>query len=182
VTGSVANGPPSSSEAFGRERPRPPLRPLAAGAAAALPGDVPAGAFVAELVGGPAGVSPLVDHVPNTELLVWIDAVAAAHAASVGQSRDWLVERGLMWFVARHEIDYLAEVHGEDHLLLATWVDRFGRTTSWRRTEILRPSDAVTVGRASTRWVLVDLRSRRPSRIPDSIRGAFQLEDAAGHG
>ena len=59
-----------------------------------------------------------------------------------------------------------------DRLILATWVEKLGRTSLVRATRILR-EDGTALTRASSRWALVDLASRRPTAIPDAVRAAL---------
>jgi acyl-CoA thioester hydrolase len=118
-------------------------------------------------------LSNVIDHVSNVEYVRWLDRAAELHADSIGDTRRRLLEQGLMWFVARHEIDYLAEAHLGDELLIATWVRDMKRIRSWRETIILRPDDQTMVCRASTLWVLVDLTTRRPVRIPAETARRF---------
>ncbi|MBT8485714.1 MAG: acyl-CoA thioesterase, partial [Phycisphaerae bacterium] len=72
-----------------------------------------------------------------------------------------------------HEIDYRAEAHAGDELVVATWVERIARVKAWRSTLVVRPSDETVVCTASTLWVLVDLARRRPIRIPATMVGAL---------
>lgn len=116
----------------------------------------------------------IVGHVSNTEYVRWLDRAAELHSDAVGYTRDRLLDEGLMWFVARHEIDYLAEVWSGDELVIATWVRDMRRVRSWRGYAIVRPSDETVVCRAATLWVLVHLASRRPVQIPPSMVESFR--------
>jgi acyl-CoA thioester hydrolase len=118
--------------------------------------------------------SRIVDHVSNVEYLRWLDRAAELHMDSMGWTREALLETGRMWFVARHEIDYLAEAHAGDELHLATWVRDLRRAKSWRETVIWRGAadsddEPCMVCSASTLWVLVDLQTRRPCRVPPDM-------------
>jgi acyl-CoA thioester hydrolase len=124
-------------------------------------------------------LSRAVAHVSNVEYVKWLDRAAELHADALGYTRQRMLGDGLMWFVARHEIDYLAEVWPDDHLVLATWVRDMSRVKSWRDYVIIRHSaspgtDDVVVCRASTLWVLVDLDRRRPVRISADMVHSFQ--------
>lgn len=119
----------------------------------------------------------VVNHVPNTEFVEWIDRIAELHSDWVGYTRPILASRGLMWFVARHEIDYRAEVWPGDELIAATWVGETRRVRSWREVVVYRPTDTAVVTAARTLWVLVDLETRRPMRIPDEMNRAFTDTD-----
>ena len=129
--------------------------------------------FVCDLRPGEADAGETIAHVANTEYLRWLDRAAQLHADELGYTRAWLLDRGVMWFVARHEIDYLAEVWPGDAMLLATWVRDMHRVRSWRDYVIYRPADETVVCRAATLWVLVDLKTRRPTRIPAEMLEAF---------
>jgi acyl-CoA thioester hydrolase len=114
-------------------------------------------------------LSDTVAHVSNVEFVRWLDRAAELHADSVGLTRARLLDDGLMWFVARHEVDYRAEAHAGDALVVATWVRDVRRVKSWRRTVVMRPADGRIVCEAATLWVLVHLASRRPVRIPPDM-------------
>lgn len=158
----------------------PPLEPapgLAPPAALAIPHPRP---FAMRLVAEADTVSRAVAHVNNVEYVRWIDRAAELHADALGWSRARMAGEGRMWFVARHEVDYRAEVFPGDELHLFTWVRTLGRSASWRDTEIVRARDGARVCGASTCWAFVDLATRRPARVPTEMRAAFDpLEPAA---
>ncbi len=132
--------------------------------------DPPADAFLADLAVHPAQLSPTIPHVSNVEYVRWLDRAAELHSDAAGLTRPVMLEAGVMWFVARHEIDYRAEVWGDDRLVVATWVHRYARVKAYRETRVVRPADDTVVMEASTLWVLVDLDKRKPVRIPDDWR------------
>ena len=117
--------------------------------------------------------SALVAHANNVVILGWIDLAASRHGDAVGAARSDLAARGRMWFVARHEIDYLAESFVGDALVFATWTPKVGRTSLVRETRIVRAADRATVVRATSRWAHVDLATRRPAPIADAVRTAL---------
>lgn len=129
--------------------------------------------FLCDLRIGDGVLSDGIAHVSNIEYLRWVDMAAQLHADSLGYTRAHLVDSGVMWFVARHEIDYMAEVWPGDRLVLATWVRNMKRVKSWRDYVIYRPSDEMIVCRAATLWVLINLATRRPTRIPDEMIRRF---------
>jgi len=69
--------------------------------------------------------------------------------------------------VVRHEIDYLASAYQDDELQLATWiVDWDQKLRMTRRFQLRRPSDGVTLLRAQTTFVCIELSSGKPKRMP----------------
>ena len=134
--------------------------------------------FGLRLVPSADGVSREVAHINNVEFVRWIDRAAELHADSLGHTRELLLASGRMWFVARHEVDYRAEVFPGDELHVFTWIRSVSRVTSWRDTTILRARDGAVVCSASTCWALVDLATRKPARIPAEMLLAFEPLEA----
>jgi acyl-CoA thioester hydrolase len=130
--------------------------------------------FVCDITVGRDQLSRSIDHVSNIEYVRWLDRAAELHADSLGFSRQRLIEQGMMWFVARHEIDYLAEAWLGDRLVIATWVRDIRKVKSWRDYVIGRAADGAPICRASTLWVLVDLESRKPIRIGPAMVELFR--------
>jgi acyl-CoA thioester hydrolase len=144
-------------------------------------GEIPHPApFLCDLAIAPHEVSRAIPHVSNVEYVRWLDRAAELHSDSLGYTRRRMLDDGVMWFVARHEIDYLAEVWPRDELVVATWVRDFDRVKSWRDYVILRPGDDSIVCRAATLWVYVDLARRRPVRVPRAMVEAFRPLTARG--
>ncbi len=116
-----------------------------------------------------------VDHVNNIEYLRWVDKGSQLHCDASGWARKRLLDAGIMWFVARHEIDYRSEAIASDALLLTTWVDDIRRVKSWRTSQIHALGETPRlVCECKTLWVLVELDSRRPTAIPHEMATALQ--------
>jgi acyl-CoA thioester hydrolase len=160
---------------------------------AALPAELlataPSRVFACAHRVGAEEVSALVPHANNIVILGWIDRIAELHGAHAGAARETVAREGRMWFVARHEIDYLGESFVGDELVIATWIEKLGRTSLTRTTVIAKKSEGVddagvaAVGaqstilvRASSRWAFVDLATRRPAAIPEDVRRALMGE------
>lgn len=133
--------------------------------------------FLGRLIVGAEDLSRLVPHANNVEYLRWIDRIAELHADRLGHTRARLLEGGRCFFVARHEVDYLAECWEGETLLVATWVRSMRKTTSWRDTLIVRPADGAAICRGSTLWAFVDMQTRRPARIPEAMIADFDPLD-----
>jgi acyl-CoA thioesterase FadM len=145
--------------------------PIARLATATLPADVPRDlAFAVAHTVDARETSALVPHANNIVILGWIDTLASRHGDAVGAARHELAARGRMWFVARHEIDYLGEAFVGDELLLVTWLESLGRTSLVRQSRIVRADDGRELTRARSRWAHVDLATRRPTAIDEGVR------------
>jgi len=114
-------------------------------------------------------------HVSNIVYLRWIQDVALAHSTAVGLDVEAYRAMGGVFFVRRHEIDYLRPVLRGDHLLLRTWIDSVFAAKCLRGTEIFKVDDGkeTLVARSMTTWGFVEIATGRPTRIPVPIRDAF---------
>lgn len=162
---------------------RPPLAPAPDAWPAAWPNaltsEIPhPSPYVCRLRITPDQLSRSIPHVSNIEYVRWLDRAAELHANDVGAAWRDLFATGRMWFVARHEIDYLAELWEGDDVLIATWVRAFHRVKSWRDSLIVRPADGTLICRASTLWVMVDLANRKPCRIEQAMAERFAPLDS----
>lgn len=126
-------------------------------------------------------LSQTVAHVNNVTYLQWVDQVAERAGEVLGHTRAHLAEINRMWFVARHEIDYLAETFEGDVVRAATWIiDR--RRSSCRRATMMwtqHDSKERTIARAVSTWTWIDLERRRPSRMPENIIRLIDTLEAA---
>ncbi len=127
-------------------------------------------AFLAPIVIAPHELSQTVAHANNIAMAAWVDRLAELHADANGASRASQVAAGRVWFVARHEIDYLGEAFFGDDLIGATWIASMGRTTLMRECAVFRREGATGQFRqllaSTSRWAYVDLASRKPIAMP----------------
>ncbi|MGB8327218.1 MAG: acyl-CoA thioesterase [Steroidobacteraceae bacterium] len=106
-------------------------------------------------------------HVNNAVYLQWLDRAAWSHSASLGIPLETCValRRGM---AAHHlEIDYERAGMPGDRVQVATWIvgtDRRLRVT--RRFQLRRAPDGVTLARARTDYVCMNLDSGRAARMP----------------
>jgi acyl-CoA thioester hydrolase len=105
-----------------------------------------------------------------------VQDAAVAHSEAVGLGLAGYRQRGAVFVVTRHEIDYLRPALAGDELEVGTQVFATGPASAQRYTTIRRVSDAGLLARAVTSWAFIDLRSRRPARIPEDVRSRFTIE------
>ena len=115
-------------------------------------------------------------HASNIAYVRWIQDVALSHSVAVGLDVDAYRAIGAVFFVRRHEFDYLRPALRGDRLEVRTWIDSIFAAKCLRGTEILKISDSgetTIIARAMTTWGCVEMTSGRPTRIPQAIRDAF---------
>ena len=129
-----------------------------------------------------SSLSESVPHVNNVAYLSWIDRIAEQAGEVFGHDRMQLAREGRVWFAARHEVDYLAEVFEGHELVAATWIHDHRRTSCRRDTVIHRVEDDRPVARARSTWTWIDLETRRPCRMPAELVQALDPLQGAGSG
>jgi len=133
--------------------------------------------FTMRLAVNDSHMGSIIRHVPNTEYIRWVEVLSMRHSDALGYDGQWYKKHNRIWYIRRHEIDYLAEVLCGDDLVMATWIGEDSPVTVHRHSVVYRPADACVVCRAVTVWVLVSRDSRRPIRIDDEMRRRFLSHD-----
>jgi len=106
-------------------------------------------------------------HANNAVYVTWLEQCAWQHSQSLGLGIDDYRRLDRAMAVLRHEIDYLAAAYADDRLQLGTWIsDSDQRLKMTRRFQLVRPADGVTLLRAQTTFVCIELSSGRPRRMP----------------
>jgi acyl-CoA thioester hydrolase len=109
-------------------------------------------------------------HVNHAVYLNYFEHARFEALKQAGFGWDTLSERGWAIFVVRIEVDYLAESHREDQLLIRTWADSFRRTSMVLGQEMIRDDGSGTVV-ARARVVAVWIGpNRKPMRVPPDVQ------------
>ncbi|MBX3205917.1 MAG: acyl-CoA thioesterase [Labilithrix sp.] len=114
-------------------------------------------------------------HASNIAYVRWIQQVAIAHSTAVGLDFEAYRKLGGVFFIRRHEIDYLRPVLRTDRVEVRTWIDS-ATAVKCKRATVMANQDGTVVARAMTTWGYVDTARGRPVRIPDVIRTAFMVK------
>ena len=137
---------------------------------------VPDDAFTLALTIDESHLSTIIPHVTNLEYVRWLEVAAGAHAEALGYDDDWYVQNNLIWFVGRHEVDYLAELFVGDEIVIATWVEAMSKSRANRRYAMCRRGDMKPVCTAMTIWILVSRDRHRPVRVAPEMAQKFGFE------
>jgi len=138
----------------------------------------PQDAFVHRFVVPASDVDEL-GHAGNVAWVRWITEAAGAHSLAAGLDLAAYRAMGMLWIVRRHEIDYLVPALGGEAIEASTWVVSLRGATSVRRTELCRARDGAVLARAATTWVLIDLASGAPRRIPAELLARYGFKPRA---
>lgn len=113
------------------------------------------------------------EHANNAAYVNWMQAAAIAHSTAQGWPSQRYWDASYAWVARSHRIDYLQPALAGDRIVVRTWVADMQRVSSLRRYEIVRESDGAVLARAETRWAFIDLKSRKPVRIPAVVQADF---------
>jgi acyl-CoA thioester hydrolase len=112
-------------------------------------------------------------HVNNEVYLRWLLEAASAHSASVGYPTSRFVELGAGFVVRRHELEYLLPVFLNDEIKVETWNQYFEGASGFRSYEIVNSKSGKAVLTAKSKFVYVDLKTGRPTAVPEFIVRVF---------
>ncbi len=134
---------------------------------------VPPQAFEHSLIVAPTDIDEL-GHANNVVWIRWINEAALAHTEAVGVGPNACLAQKMAWVVRRHDVEYLLPALEGEKLEVFTWPETLKGVTSLRRTLFRR--EGKVLARAETTWILVDLTSTKPKRIPEDFLRAFGFE------
>jgi acyl-CoA thioester hydrolase len=136
--------------------------------------------FVIDLVVGAEDIDGL-GHANNAVYVTWLERCAWRHSQQLGLDLTEYRRLDRAMAVVRHEIDYLASAYENDELELATWIVDWDRKLKMtRRFQLRRPADGVTLLRAQTTFVCIELSSGRPKRMPAEFIDGYGCAMADG--
>jgi len=119
-------------------------------------------------------------HVNNLRYLQWMQDVAVAHSTAQGWPLERYVAEGSGWVVRSHTITYKRPAFLGEVLTACTWIAGFSPRSSPRRYLFWRAADKCVLAEAETIWVFVDLKTGRPTKVPDALRNAWEIVEDTG--
>ena len=114
------------------------------------------------------------EHVNNAVYVQWMEQCAWQHSIDLGLglAEYQALDRGMA--VLRHEIDYLASAYADEELEMATWIVSSDQRLKMDRCfQLRRVADGMTLLRAKTTFVCIELSSGRPKRMPPTFIAGY---------
>jgi medium-chain acyl-[acyl-carrier-protein] hydrolase len=106
----------------------------------------------------------------------YLQEAAGHHATELGCGIGDLMKRGLTWVLVNERFSLPQPIRLGETLEIETWPSGTDRM-ALSREFVVRRRDGVIAALATTRWMVLDLASRRPMR-PESVLGPEILEAA----
>ncbi len=114
-------------------------------------------------------------HLSVRALCELLQEAAGNHAQALGVGVDQLIPQGWTWVLREWQFEMLAWPRWRDEVTIETWpsgLDEMVATRDFR----LQDGGGRPIGRATSRWMMVDFRRRRPIRMPDAVRAIRRPE------
>lgn len=99
----------------------------------------------------------------------YLQEAAGNHVQLMGASAEQLMPQGKMWVLSRLNVQIQTYPLWHEQVQIETWAtSRLGGIRAYRDFRFLNANDEL-VGAATSLWLLLDVNTRRPIRIPDYL-------------
>ncbi|WP_282042912.1 acyl-CoA thioesterase [Winogradskyella flava] len=110
------------------------------------------------------------NHVNNVRYVQWVQDIAEAHWL---QNATNSILDNVFWVLVNHQIAYKNQAILGDQLLIKTYVTRLEGITSERIVEFMNIATQKLIVKSVTKWCLLSLKTKRPTRITPEIAELF---------
>jgi acyl-CoA thioester hydrolase len=112
-------------------------------------------------------------HVNNATYLNYIEECGILAARAVGWSIGRMRGEGFAIVARRHQIEYRQQAQLGEELAVSTYLSDIKRSTAVRHYIVTRAEDGALIAQARTLWVMVNLETNAPIRIPGEFLTDF---------
>nr|WP_298925743.1 acyl-ACP thioesterase domain-containing protein [uncultured Allomuricauda sp.] len=110
------------------------------------------------------------NHVNNIRYIEWILEISKNHWLEVV---DEAIRNEIVWVVKSHNINYSKPAKLNDPIEVTTYIKNTKGPLSIRVVEVRNNKTGQLLVNASTEWCLLDAKTFRPKRVPESIQNLF---------
>lgn len=107
-------------------------------------------------------------------LLNYLEETAIAHSEAVGYGVNRLIEMGFGWVLAHWQLKFNRFPKRGERVTIHTWPSEFNRFYG-KREFLVQDSKGESIAEVSSLWIFMDLRKRRPVRIPKEVSEAYMF-------
>ncbi len=98
----------------------------------------------------------------------FLQEAAGCHARHLGVSVEHLFEQGITWVLSRLHVEMNVYPGWQENVVVETWPSKKEKLFAIRDFNLMT-QEGNEIGRATSSWMLIDLKTRKPVRIPDSL-------------
>ena len=115
-------------------------------------------------------------HTNNVVYLTWMAKIAWEHSKALGLDFKAYADLGKGMVVRTHEMEYLRPSHEGETITIAPWITgNDAKLRLRRRFQMVNAATGKTLVRGRTDFVCIDIKSGRPSRMPQAFIEAYAL-------
>lgn len=100
--------------------------------------------------------------------------ISTHHSTVVGVGPQVLLDKGVVWFLNRLEIEFFRYPELYENIETITWSRGFKRFKGYR--EYLMTSEKGEIARGTSIWIFFDVKRNRIARIPSDITERYGIE------
>jgi acyl-CoA thioester hydrolase len=120
-------------------------------------------------------------HLNNAAYLNYAEDCAVQLTATLGWPMSRWTEEGIAFVARKNIIEYLRPAFLDDELIISTWLFDIKPASLVRHYQFSKPGNSDPIAKLQTLWVMTDLESRRPIRIPSYFHEAFGSNIASNY-
>lgn len=113
--------------------------------------------------------------VSNKAFLGYMEEIASLHSATVGHGVNDVIENGAAWILLGWKLEVLQRCNYGEMVHLNTWVRQNERFCSYRDFELFDEKNNL-IAKGTSKWVLVDLKTKHITKINDELANIYNPE------
>ncbi|WP_422485323.1 acyl-[acyl-carrier-protein] thioesterase [Gudongella sp. DL1XJH-153] len=113
-------------------------------------------------------------YIKPENILSYMAETSSWHSDSLGVGFEELSKKDYAWMLLRWEAEILEYPKAKDNVVIGTWTSSFDRFYATREFVMMDVEENI-VAKATTKWVFLDIKRRRPKRIPDEIQKRYSF-------
>lgn len=118
-----------------------------------------------------------IDYNGHVNQSVYLDYLLHARVDQMKRCYKMPIEaffaRGLSWMTKSISIDYRMSVFMGETITVRTWIESIGKKSVTVRFQMLKKKDSKSAAEGKAVYVLIDMKSGKPTAIPDDIRRIY---------
>ncbi len=103
-----------------------------------------------------------------TVLMNELQGIADDHAEILGAGRTFCIEHNIAWVVTHYLVDIVESPREMEEIAIISWPAKHDALRATREFEI-RGADNRLLVRATSQWILIDMKTRRPMRLDQNL-------------
>lgn len=108
-------------------------------------------------------------------LLKYLGEMANLHSDELGLTFDYFKEKNMAWVLNRWKVNIDVFPKFKERIKIRTWTVDFNKFYAYRNFEVIGEDEKIIIY-ASSIWLLIDLKKKRPIKIPEYLANRYRLK------